>query len=90
MSDFDSGDDLCDDVDTNQPLSIQPLPSATKRKRETEANNHSDQPKRQRNHGDDTLVLNNEGNIVTDVDAFPDDLSDELDLANLSAQMHLA
>ncbi|GAB0134981.1 mRNA splicing protein prp28 [Epichloe bromicola] len=90
MGDFDSGDDLFNDIDTDQLLSIHPPPPATKRKREIGVNNYGDKPKRQRNHGNDTLAFDDEENITTDVDAPPDDVSDELDSAKISAGMHLA
>ncbi|KAF5120838.1 ATP-dependent DNA helicase RecQ [Metarhizium anisopliae] len=90
MSDFDSGDDLFDGIDTDQLLSIQPLPSSIKRKHKTEVNNHTYQLKRQRNDSNNALVLHDEGDAMTNVDAFPDDVSDRQDPANISAWMHLA
>jgi superfamily II DNA helicase RecQ len=90
MSDFDSGDDLFDGIGTDQLLSIQPLPSSIKRKHKTEVNNHTYQLKRQRNHSNNALVLHDEGDAMTNVDAFPDDVSDRQDPANISAWMHLA
>ncbi|KAK3899513.1 P-loop containing nucleoside triphosphate hydrolase protein [Staphylotrichum tortipilum] len=87
MSEFDSGDNLFDDLDVDQILASQPPASTGNLKRtydhETEVNDRGNQLKKQRNNGGDTI----------DDDPFPDDgIFEELQPENLcaSAQMEVA
>jgi superfamily II DNA helicase RecQ len=87
MSEFDSGDDVFDDLDVDQILASQPRAATGNLKRtcdhETEVNDRGNQLKRQRN---------NSGDIIDD-DPFPDDgVFEDLQPENLcvSAQMEVA
>lgn len=86
MSDFDSGDDLFDGIDAEELLSSQTLHAEAKRKREPDINGHSAWPKRPRGHGDDDMVLGEDGSV----DGFPDDDPNGPDLANEPARMQIA
>ncbi|OAA42280.1 ATP-dependent DNA helicase recQ [Metarhizium rileyi] len=95
MSDFGSGDDLFDGVDTDQLFLIRPPPSSIKRQLKGKVDSDTCQSKRQRVHSNDSLALGDEGNASTNDDAlrndaFPQDVSDGQDHETISARMHLA
>ncbi|KHN94543.1 DNA helicase, ATP-dependent, RecQ type [Metarhizium album ARSEF 1941] len=65
-------------------------PPSKRRKRETEIKNGSNWPKRQRYHSNDTLVLDEEEDIVAVLGAIPDNVSSKQEFADSSAPMQVA